>query len=107
MTVARTESTDALNAGHNSAIIRTGQDTGIATEKEWLSVMGDTTRRDHASADGQTVSADGNFNVGGYAAPWPGHHSLPPGQRCNCLCTSIAAFAMNDIKSKLMRAREK
>ena len=79
------------------AIRNTGVSTGLEVSKEWLSVQGSTTRNTHSIADGQRVLVDGDFVVGGYLAPYPGHHSLPAGERCNCQCTVISAFGVDQI----------
>jgi hypothetical protein len=83
--VARTEMTNALNAGHVEGIRQTAQETGLRIGKEWVSVLGTTTRETHADADGQqTPDAEGNFTLAGYEVPWPGHWSLPASERCHC-----------------------
>lgn len=91
--VARTEMTGAMNAGHEEGIRQAfeGMD-GIAPAKEWLSVMGTTTRDTHADADGQQVPLDEQFTVGGHQCMYPGDAALPPEERCNCQCTIVSAF---------------
>ena len=102
LNIARTETSDALNAGHTMAIRETGNQLGdtTAVQKEWLSVLGSTTRETHADANGQLVGVDQAFSVGGFATPHPGHHSLPASERCNCQCTVISAFGMDKMVSK-------
>lgn len=90
--VARTESTNALNAGHAFGIERVSAETGMAMVKEWLSVLGTTTRDSHAALDGVQSDAQGMFDLNGYRIPWPAHSSLPPHDRCSCQCTTISAF---------------
>lgn len=80
-----------LNSGHEAAIQETERQTGIPMGKELLSVLGSTTRDTHADADGQVVASDGMFDIGGFEAPYPGHYSLPPQERCGCQCTVISA----------------
>lgn len=83
--VARTEMTGAMNAGHAAGMNQISAETGLPIGKEWVSVMGSTTRPSHAAADGQqTGDPDGLFTLAGLQVPYPGHHSLPAGERCNC-----------------------
>jgi len=90
--VARTEVGNFLNAGAVATIKNLQQEAGFSIGKEWLSVMGSTTRQTHADANGQkTKTADGLFNLAGYRIPWPSHHSLPAGERCNCQCVVLSA----------------
>lgn len=84
--IARTESANALNSGRRAAIDdfyeQVGEDLPIKTV--WLSVLGNTTRPEHAELDGVPADKNGMWNLAGYEVPWPGHWSLPPSQRCNC-----------------------
>lgn len=91
--VARTETSGALNSGHEIGIAQLEKDLGESVGKEWLSVLGVTTRVTHADLDGvQVATADGMFNLAGYEVPYPAHHSLPPGERCNCQCTILSVL---------------
>ncbi len=97
--VARTEMTGSMNAGHKEAIRWATEGLGLEPAKEWMSVMGTTTRETHADADGQQQPLDAAFEVGGYPCQFPGDASLPPDERCNCQCTILSAFvgeAMED-----------
>jgi hypothetical protein len=91
--VARTETTGAMSRGHISAMHEAydGIDD-IEPAKEWLSVLGTTTRDEHADADGQQVAVDADFTVGGEACSFPGDARLSAGNRCNCQCTIVSAF---------------
>lgn len=96
--IARTETSAALNAGHVAGIKHVEEETGIVTGKEWLSVLGTTTRDDHAALDGvQVLTADGLFNLGGTEVPYPSHFALPPGQRINCQCTVISTMIVDNL----------
>lgn len=86
--VARTEMTNAMNAGHVAGIKQIQEESGLAMSKEWLSVLGTTTRDSHADADAQEVPVDDDFIVGDYRASRPGHQSLPAKERCNCFPAS-------------------
>lgn len=96
-TVARTEVANMMNAGHVAAIRRTEEETGLKHGKEWASVLANTTRDTHAAADGQVVTLDEDFIVGGESAPWPGHWSLSAGERVSCLCTTVSALTMAEL----------
>lgn len=97
--IARTESGAALNAGHTAGIARVEAETGVVTGKEWLSVLGTTTRDTHAAIDGAQVrSADGLFTLGGVDVPYPAHFSLPVGDRVNCQCTVIATTVADELE---------
>lgn len=89
--VARTESSSALNHGHLLSMKKIAEDSGLVAGKEWLSVLGTTTRPTHAAADGQqTEGVDAMFEVGGYLCPYPAHWSLPAEERCQCQCSFIS-----------------
>lgn len=91
--VARTETTGAMSRGHVSAMHEAydGID-GIEPAKEWLSILGTTTRDEHAAADGQQVPLDADFEVGGEACQHPGDARLSAAMRCNCACSIVSSF---------------
>lgn len=96
--VARTEIPNMMNAGHSAGIENLQAETGLQVGKEWVSVLGSTTRDTHARLDGQqTRTAEGTFRLGGVDVPWPAHRSLPAGERINCQCTVISAFVMDQL----------
>lgn len=96
--IARTELGGAMNAGHEAGIRTLEEESGVGLTKEWLSVMGPTTREDHADADGQEVAADLNFTVGGEETPYPSWHGLSARQRCNCQCTVISGLLGEELE---------
>lgn len=97
--VARTEMTGAMNAGHVAGMVQIQEETGLPIGKEWVSVMGSTTRDSHAAADGQqSADPDGLFRLASYSVPYPGHHSLPAAERCNCQCTAISSIVMDGLE---------
>lgn len=55
-------------------------------QKIWRSAFLPTTRDDHAEADGQSVALGEPFDIGGYAAMYPGDEQLPIEQSANCQC---------------------
>lgn len=87
--IARTETTGALNLGH-----QTGFDNLIAdgdiSGKTWLAIIDDDTRETHAAADGQTVGVGESFRLGTESAIYPGHPGLSAKERINCRCTIAA-----------------
>ncbi len=97
--IARTEITDAMNAGHSRGMRELEEETGIPTGKEWVSVLGSTTRKSHERMDGvRTENSAAMFTLGGVQVPWPGHYKLPPQERCNCQCSVIGSFNMDAIE---------
>jgi uncharacterized protein with gpF-like domain len=87
--IARTEVGGAMNAGHVAAM----QSLGAAVSaKRWLCISDKDTRETHSAAHGQTVAVNGDFTIGGYQAPYPGHWSLPAGERANCRCTVLSVL---------------
>lgn len=101
--VARTESSGALNAGHNAGINQLNEELDFELGKEWLSVLGTTTRDTHAAADGQVVKADENFTIGGFETPYPAHYSLPAEERINCQCTEISSIVGGNLDGEEAR----
>lgn len=95
--VARTETGDALNGARIASLTALQEELPeVPMRSAWLSVLGNTTRADHAALDGVPADKDGLFNLGGTRVPWPSHASLPVGQRVNCLCTVVTEFGMNE-----------
>lgn len=95
--IARTEISATLNEGHMLSMRRLEEEMGEQVGKEWLSVLGNTTRPEHAALDGVFVAGwDGLFNLDGYEIPYPGHYSLPAKHRCNCQCTILSAIVEVD-----------
>lgn len=84
LSIARTETTGAVNAGHYSAREPLIEE-GLITGSEWLSMGDDLVRDDHADANGQIIGPGEMFIVGGEECPYPGHWSLSAAQRCNCV----------------------
>lgn len=97
--------TDAMNAGHCLGMRRLQEESGLQVGKEYLSVLGSTTRHAHASLDGTIVDGpDAMFNMEGYKIPWPGHFSLPARLRINCQCVPPWAIIEGNI-SVAVRSR--
>jgi hypothetical protein len=97
--IARTESANALNGARKASMNRLATEVPqfqSVIQQTWLSVLGDTTRADHANLDGVPADGDGLWLLGGVRVPWPGHYSLPVEQRASCQCTIQHAFGMNE-----------
>lgn len=96
--VARTELGNILNAARSEAIDDVIKHAGsdLPIKKTWLSVLGPTTRKEHADLDGVPANEDGLWNLGGVLCRWPGDIKLPARNRCNCQCTIVASFGMLD-----------
>jgi hypothetical protein len=96
--IARTESANALNAGRSASMQRLQNDLGpqVPMKRTWMSVLAANTRDSHANLDGVPEDADGLWFLGGTRVPYPGHWSLPVGEKVNCLCTLIMEFGMQD-----------
>lgn len=95
--IARTESGNALNGARKSVVDQLAEDVPEAKIRaEWLSVLGTTTRPEHATLDGVPADENGMWELAGYKVPWPGHFSLPAEQRCNCQCSIVTSFGMDE-----------
>jgi hypothetical protein len=94
---ARTETGNALNFGHVAGIKQLEEETGLPTTKIWLSIHGSTTRDSHAAADQQEVLTEDVFNVGGEQARWPGDENLSAAERCNCQCSVLSGFVIEEL----------
>ena len=73
--IARTETTMALNAGHEAEreeLIASGLESG----KQWLTIGDSEVRAKHAALSGNVVAPREDFSVGGSLARYPGHWSL-------------------------------
>ncbi|NOY41585.1 MAG: hypothetical protein GXP26_07110 [Planctomycetes bacterium] len=91
MKIARTETTGALNAGHEAA----REDlyaAGLIVGKKWLTIGDDDVRASHVALSGSVAAPRQDFSVGGSLAPYPGHWSLPAGQRIFCRCTTASVL---------------
>lgn len=96
--IARTESGNALNAARSDVIDRLKAELGdqYPMRKVWLSVLGNTTRDDHAHLDGVPAASDGCWALGGIRCRWPGDVKLPAKQRIHCQCSIMTQFGLQD-----------
>lgn len=100
--IARTESGNALNSGRRMSIDHLAEELGpeVPLTASWLSVLGNTTRDNHAIAHGQLADADGLFTLGSHRIPWPSHFSLPAEERCQCQCTVVHEFGILEAEAQ-------
>ena len=100
--IARTESTGPLNGTRKESINQANQIPGNEglVKSIWLSVLAPTTRDPHANLDGVPADEDGMWNLDGYVIPWPGHYTLPPEHRCNCMCSIYAEIGMTNAEAQ-------
>lgn len=89
--IARTETLTASNLGSDAA----ARSFGIPLDKEWLATADGRTREEHDAANGQTVSMDAPFDVGGDSMMFPGDSSMGagPDEIINCRCAVVYASA--------------
>lgn len=87
---ARTAVTNAANAGRQDADAELSE-KGAIIEKEWVSMMLPTTRHPHAHANGQRVSWDEPFIVGGERLMFPADGSMGASgwNLYNCQCVRV------------------
>ena len=88
LTIARTESTQMLNAGARAQIDELIA-LGSAVPPEWLTTMDERARESHFEANGQKADAEGNFTIGGEKARYPGDPNLSAEQRVHCRCSIV------------------
>ena len=89
-TIAQTETTASYGWADN----RAQKDAGVQW-REWLTSGLDNVRPDHIAANGQRVSIDEPFNVGGELLDHPGDPNGSPEQVINCHCLAIAVEGEN------------
>ncbi|GIE28968.1 hypothetical protein Ait01nite_020130 [Actinoplanes italicus] len=99
VTIARTETIGAYNAGTLTAWLTAEQALDERLDKVWVSTHDQRTRHDHRDADGQRVALDGVFMVGGQPMRFPGDPAGPAGQVVNCRCTMIEVPANEPLPS--------
>lgn len=85
--IARTESTGALNAGHQEARNSLARE-GSKIKKVWLSINDRRTRPSHGQAHGQVVPNEAWFVLDSGEGPYPGALELPSAERIACRCVA-------------------
>lgn len=89
VTVARTETLSAFNAGRTGAYQQVALDTERPYEQMWLATADARTRPTHRAADLQRVPLGQPFIVGGVRLVRPGDPKGPPQEVVNCRCTTL------------------
>jgi len=80
--IARTEVVSASSEG-----VKVGAEQLPGNKmKVWISTFDQRSRDDHMAADGQTVSYNEEFNIGGEPLEYPGDPKGSPGNIINCRC---------------------
>lgn len=82
--IARSETTMGLNAGQ-WAQQKDLIDDGVIESVEWLAVVDNYTRPEHAALNGKSPP----FILGGVQVDYPGDPALPGEHRINCRCTIL------------------
>ncbi|MEH1014625.1 phage minor head protein [Micromonospora sp. CPCC 206060] len=93
VTIARTETIGAYNAGTLTGWLTAASALDEKLDKVWVATHDERTRPDHRAADGQRVALDATFMVGGVPLRYPGDPAAPPGQTVQCRCTMIEVEA--------------
>ena len=90
MTVARTETIGAVNAGiFRSAQLEAEARGDVAPFKQWISTADDRTRPTHKAADKQRTLLSEPFVVGGARLAFPGDPRGPANEVINCRCSML------------------
>lgn len=88
MTMTRTETMTALNAGAAHGALTEQERTGQPWEKRWQATADARVRHTHATADGQVRPLHDPFEVGGHPLQFPGDPKGPAGEVINCRCSA-------------------
>jgi hypothetical protein len=86
---ARTATISTSNTGSHSA----HQDADGVVAERWVTELDGRQRDSHEGADGQVVTVDNTFEVGGVYLAHPGDPSAPVGEIANCRCSVVPVFA--------------
>lgn len=97
MTVARTETIGAVNAGvFRGAELEAEQRGDVAPFKQWISTEDTRTRPTHQAADRQRTLLREPFVVGGARLLFPGDPTGPAAEVINCRC-SLLPVVLGDV----------
>lgn len=98
ITVARTESLAAVNAGAYAGAVRDADARGdVAPMKVWLATDDTRTRPTHDDADGQRTLLESPFIVGGAQLRFPGDPRAPAQEVVMCRCSLLPVVLGEDI----------
>lgn len=90
MTVARTETIGAVNAGvYRGAVLEAQERGDLAPAKVWISTEDKRTRPTHVAADKQRTLLESPFRVGGAPLLFPGDPRGPAAEVINCRCSML------------------
>lgn len=90
MTVARTETIGAVNAGvYRGAVLDAEQRGDVAPFKVWIATDDKRTRPTHVAADQQRTLLSEPFRVGGAPLVFPGDPRGPAAEVINCRCSML------------------
>lgn len=87
MTMTRTETMTALNAGAFNGALDEQARTGEQWEKRWQATHDQRVRHTHKEADGQVRDLTRAFRVGDARLQFPGDPQGPPEEVFNCRCS--------------------
>jgi hypothetical protein len=97
MTVARTETIGAVNAGvFRGAVLEAERRGDPAPFKQWIATDDKRTRPTHDAADQQRTLLLESFVVGGARLQFPGDPRGPANEVINCRC-SLLPFVLGDV----------
>lgn len=96
LTIARTETANAMSHGKHSAAEETAKETGLVLERVWSAVNDERTRESHAAADGQVRKMGEAFDVGGEALMYPGDPNGSAENVIACRCVEIFQESQNE-----------
>lgn len=98
MTVARTETIGAVNAGvYRAAVLDAEQRGDPAPFKQWISTEDKRTRPTHVAADKQRTLMSEPFTVGGARLLFPGDPRGPAAEVINCRCSLLPVILGEEI----------
>lgn len=90
LTIARTEGTRAASKGHKLAAAAWKKQTGQNQYKQWIPIIDNRTRPDHAEMDDTPpIPEEDKFNVGGNGMEAPGDVTAPANETINCRCRAV------------------
>lgn len=89
VTVARTETLSALNAGRTDSFEEIQATLGEDMERMWLTTLDGRARGTHVAADLQRVPLGTPFTVGGASLQYPGDPAGPAKEIVNCRCSTL------------------
>jgi len=102
--IARTEAGNSLNGMRKESLDHLQAELGAVIPMQiiWLSILSDATRDEHAALDGVPADSEGMWTLTGVKIPWPGHYTLPPEMRVNCMCTIVSEIGMTDEEARIL-----